>query len=152
MELSEYERLRIENIKKNEDFLRSLELSSVKTTLRSQSLPVTSTKKRRTRETENLEPTRRSSRGTGSSSTEHVMLDDSYNDWEPRERKTYTPATYDEDEESGRRRFTAAELSQYIKDSNPEHMELVSDKQIVHGHYRISYMSAKALALRLSKM
>jgi hypothetical protein len=154
--LSEYELVRLENIRKNEEFLKSLGL--VKDPLsapKQDSLPK-STKRKAKKKTvladkddpdyiddaNEVLPVRRSSRKSGLD-VKHVELSSPSVIGEPKQKRRYNPAEdakvffenmaddeqegLEEDSEGQRVVLKPAEIRDYIESANPEHSAMISN-------------------------
>lgn len=136
--LSEYERVRLENIKKNEEFLRNLELSSIKETLATDSRTISRSpsschtrKKRKVvccdDESVQSAPLRRSIRGLagvellseGTNSVTYMRR--------PAKRGMSVQSCFTDDGDE-RIQITADELRNFIVDSSVHHFEQLSDE------------------------
>jgi hypothetical protein len=158
-ELSAYELLRQENIKRNEDFLRKMGLDKKKVRNSShdgdadgKALQKKAVKKRKVEDIPVLQPTRRSRRMQEEGETKLVLRGIDEGQVKVKKEK---PATVQldvlvDEEDTERVHVTADSLRDYIASVNPTALhEVVSDAQILHCAFRINTMSTKALATRI---
>lgn len=174
--MSDYEKLRLDNITRNQAFLESIGLGDVKksidlinerdaaaNTVASSSSSSSSSKCRRgvkraarsTSDTGEGRQIRRSNRGSVPIGAE-TLLSGLDGDGSKRQqtqsstrRNSANSINVDHDTVE-RKKLSADQLRQYIEARNGDHAEQLKDKDIIHGVYRISYMSNQALATRIS--
>ncbi len=142
-ELSDYELIRLNNIKKNEEFLKTLQIESTKHSIRtelSDSLPLSLEPKKRKATTKKVnmveeddesKPVRRSTRGRSGPVDDANLLDEADGNGTVRarpQRPYVEKLVFDEENETGRVSVTADSLRNLIEKSNAEHFEEVSDK------------------------
>ena len=170
--MSDYEKLRLENIARNQAFLQSIGLADVKQSIdvinkrdaaEAAKAPSSSSSAKPRRRVKRLSrPTdidtgdgqqlRRSNRGSLSTDSGSRFEGDAYNSEKTRasKRSRGTSEINVDKDDVLRKKLSAAELRQYIETRNADHAERLSDKDITHNAYRISYMSNQALATRIA--
>lgn len=178
--LSEYERLRLENIQRNESFLKDLGIVKPETRQVVRSESIKKPRKKRSfggegeevkedeeaDDGEALQPRRRSRRiqnlpadgegkGEGAGADLYFLEEDEEARKERerrRERERELVDIISVDGEEGRKRVTGPSLQSFIAKVAPELSEEISSEMIVHTAYRMSYMSTAALATRLKQI
>ena len=174
--MSDYEKLRQENIARNQAFLESIGLADVKKSIAvinerdaaaiaaapSSSSSSSSSKSRRgvkrtagdgpTSDTGDIKPQlRRSNRGSVPIKSENSFDEDIPRSGPGRalnSRRGTSEVNVDHDAIQ-RKKVSAAQLRQYIEATNQDHAERLNDKDITHNAHRMSYMSNQALATRI---
>jgi hypothetical protein len=172
--MSDYEKLRQENIARNQAFLESIGLADVKKSIAvinerdaaaiaaapSSSSSSSSSYGRRgvkrtarpTSDTGDIKPQlRRSNRGSVPIKSENSFDEDIPRSGPGRalnSRRGTSELNVDHDAIQ-RKKVSAAQLRQYIEAANLDHAERLNDKDITHNAHRISYMSNQALATRI---
>lgn len=161
---SNYERLREENIKRNEEFLKEIGINSTNHDISDQA-PIKRTKsqpkKRAIAEVDDeeiyAEPKRRSSR----LSKDHIVDDDEMPAAIVERRESIRPVKAEKKEqievkvdgdETVRLDISCADLRGYIATHNEEHSEEVSDEIIAHTLRRVNQMTNKQMANRIKVM
>ena len=173
--MSDYEKLRLDNIARNQAFLESIGLGDVKKSIGvinerdaaanavAPSSSSSSSKSRRgvkrtalpTSETVEGKHVRRSNRGSVSIGAEtHASgLDGDASKRRQTQSSTRRKSSHDINVDHAtveRKKLSADQLRQYIETRNGDHAEQLKNKDIIHSAYRISYMSNQALATRIS--
>ena len=173
--ISDYERIRLENIQRNEEYLRSLGINVNIKVQRQEEEKAKKEDLKKKREAAKRKreqaatlvegegegddggeiiPIRRSKRISQQPAENETEVAESY--WRERPAKsTFVPYELDlniddeDDPDYGRVKVTAPMLRELIQASNPEHDELITNDSITHTAYRMSYMSNEKLATRL---
>lgn len=161
VELSAYELLRQENIKRNENFLKEMGLQKKKTRQVAHDSDASSKPKKKAvkkrkvlEEFPDLPPARRSRR-IQEDKSELLGGIDEVQDELCTKTKIEKPALVQldvlvDEEETERVHVTADSLRDYITSVNPKALEeVISDEQIVHCAFRINTMSSKKLGTRI---
>jgi hypothetical protein len=177
VQLSEYELARLENIKKNEEFLKSIGLYKDPATIAQQdTLPKGKAKKPRTKRKaaddgdENYfpeevlaAPSRRSARNSGGP-VAHVKLEGDEVPCGPKAKRQYNPlkdseeffknlenggdGSDTEDDESKRVVLKPAEIREYVMSISPEHSAMISNKVCCHvPTFRDSCCNSRIVAI-----
>jgi len=180
--VSDFERLRLENIARNEEFLRSIGLAQTKASISALAPPPSKLKsnerfsKRKPVYDDEIDHNsekpivkRRSSRLNPSISSnindQNKSLDDEVLPYKPTVRYPRAFEKYEDDDEdyveneefpdsesTPRQRITVNSLRQFIINMNEEHSDMISNKAISHCVMRVSYMSNQALFTRINSI
>jgi len=159
--LSEAEILRNERIKRNDDFLKSIGLSTDTSTFSSKKDTNTDNKTKKKKvekikkdnEINEEEPVRKSARKAGIQPEfiENSNYDESKSSINMQKivLKDFKVDINPDAETIKRNKITAKMLRETIDQTNKEHSEIISDEAITHCVYRITSMSNKALGTRI---
>jgi hypothetical protein len=161
-DISEYEQQRLDNIQRNEEYLKSLGFGK-KPPMKSEAAPKVSRKRKLEKDAplEDIPPERRSKRiqnltpeGVVLSEAEMTIRAQKALERQAREKEIALLEDVDvetliDDENTLRCKVSALELQELIERSNSEHYELIGNDIIEHTAYRMSYMSNSKLANRL---
>lgn len=173
--MNDYEKLRLENIARNEAFLASIGLSEVKASIindvlgaNNNVIPVKSAfKKSRKRNLNEIEietdalPTRRSARLSGATSTSEVDGVQSFVTSPSSEAGALklsrripfiSTVALDFDDDVKRKPINAKELQAYISHACPKYNEIVTPEAIDHCIHRIRTMNDRALLTRIKNI
>lgn len=159
--ISDYEKIRLQNIARNEEFLKNLGLDLHIKPITILEEPVNHRKKSKLKinpehdETLHNSNVRRSSRLNSNPKEPEIEIDNDFSisgDRVKSSKRGYTDEDIVVDDTCERKIISASELREYIKSSDLSHHHDISNSAIQHCIMRIQSMSNKALLTRLRRI